>query len=144
MRDALLAAALTLAAWGGSASAEDGPPTLDIERTCQASQTAGKAISDNASVEGCMRSEQAARDELKKRWSEFPTAAKSQCSQQANAGGYPSYVETVTCLELASGTVPTQSERARGLTRKEKGGDLTAEPSPRQRTNPIDVLENRR
>ena len=60
----------------------------------------------------------------------------------------------ITCLELASGTVPTQSTAGgtavdgpgspRGdKGRREAGTNLTKEPPASQRTDPIDVLENK-
>ena len=151
-RAAVLPAALAgLALWAAPARADDGVPKLDIEATCKSAQAASVSTSDNASLDGCLRSEREARDEVKKRWGDYTPAAKAQCSKQSDAGGYPSYVETVTCLELASGTVPSQPGTDKAATqgpgapkgasaRGEKGSALTAEPSPKQRTNPIDVL----
>lgn len=144
-------AAIGLALLAGPALAADGPPKLDVESTCRSAQRAQVAISDKASLEGCLRSERGAHDELKKRWGDFPASAKTQCSQQFKAGGSPSYVELVTCLELASGTTPTQADAtkaggstdvggAAGAGEKKAGSRLTREPSPSQRTNPIDVL----
>ncbi|WP_232628418.1 hypothetical protein [Methylobacterium sp. Leaf118] len=153
-----LSAALGLSLLAGQALAEGGPPRLDVEATCQSAQRAQVSISDKASLEGCLRSERSAHDELKKRWSDFPASAKTQCSQQFKAGGAPSYVELVTCLELASGTVPAQSEAVRsdaakpgtsdvggaaGAGEKKAGSRLTREPPPTQRTNPIDVLNDK-
>lgn len=152
MTTRLLLAALGLAAVATSALADDGPPKLDVESTCRSAQRAQVSISDNASLEGCLRSERSAQDELKKNWGKFPGAAKTQCSQQFKAGGSPSYVELVTCLELASGTVPSQgadqgAESAVGGGKappeRRSGTALTREPSPAQRTNPIEVLRDK-
>ncbi|GEP09701.1 hypothetical protein [Methylobacterium gnaphalii] len=140
-----LCAALGLTLLAGHAMAE-GPPEFDVRETCRSSGSAQLGPSEKDSQDGCLRSERAAHDELKRRWGEFSTAAKAQCSKQATAGGSPSYVETVTCLELATGTVPAQtgdgSPRPAAPARKESS-TLTAEPSARQRTNPIDVLERK-
>lgn len=140
-------ALLALAALAGPARA-DAVPKLDVERTCQSAAKA--SVSDNASYDGCLRSEREARREAERRWGDFTPAAKKQCESQFRAGGYPSYVEMVTCLELASGTVPTQP-RGPGSSTGDTAGDarraretapsrLTQEPSPNQRTNPIEVL----
>jgi hypothetical protein len=123
----LAALVLTLA----PAVAADGPPSLDIEKTCQSAASAG--VNDNASKDGCLRSERSAKDEVRRRWGEFPPAAKRQCEKQFEAGGFPSYVEMVTCLELASGT-GLKSDGQQG------GTSVTKEPHPSQRTDPIEVL----
>ncbi|KQQ31736.1 hypothetical protein ASF53_03345 [Methylobacterium sp. Leaf123] len=146
-----LLAALSLGLVCGAAQAEDGPPKLDVEATCQSAQRVQKTLSDTVSPDACLNSERGAERDLKTRWSQFPSAAKTQCSQQFQAGGFPSYVELLTCLELASGTVPSQpaldpSAKSDGsaATRDQKGGStLTREPAPTQRTNPIEVLENK-
>ncbi|WP_336490721.1 hypothetical protein [Methylobacterium nigriterrae] len=141
-----------LALLAGPAAAAEGPPKLDIDATCKSAATADVSGSDNASVEGCLRSEREARKEAERRWGDYTPAAKSQCEKQFQAGGYPSYVEMVTCLELASGTVPTQADGDRRATggagaprrpagsRERDSGNLSSEPSPSQRTDPIEVL----
>ncbi|MEH3119255.1 MAG: hypothetical protein PGN25_17105 [Methylorubrum populi] len=151
-RTPLLLAAVSLCVLAGAARADDGPPKLDIESTCKSAERAQVSLDDNANKDACLNSERGAHADLKKRWSEFPASAKKQCSQQFQAGGYPSYVELVTCLELASGTVPSQPAHDRPAHSDVGGGSggggkessrLTREPSPAQRTDPIDVLHNR-
>ncbi|NEU10631.1 hypothetical protein G3T14_00620 [Methylobacterium sp. BTF04] len=135
-RTPLLAGAFALMMLVAPALGAEGPPDLDIARTCQSAASA--SVSDTASQDGCLRSERAAHDEVKRRWGEFTPAAKSQCEKQFEAGGFPSYVEMVTCLELASGTgLPRQSG---DRTSPQTPSSVTKEPSPAQRTNPIDVL----
>lgn len=132
----------------------DAVPNLDVEKTCRSAQVANTSISDQANYDGCLRSERDARKEAERQWGTYTTAAKRQCEDQFKAGGYPSYVEMVTCLELASGTVPTQSNeggRAVGgpgsprdvKAQREGAANLTKEPPASQRTDPIKVLENK-
>ena len=152
-RTPLLLAALSLGPVCGAARAEDGPPKLDVTATCQSAQRVQKTLSDNVSADACLNSERGAERDLKKRWSEFPAAARTQCTQQFQAGGFPSYVELLTCLELASGAVPTQpaldsagkSDGGGAASRGDRkgGSTLTREPAPTQRTNPIEVLEGK-
>lgn len=145
MRPILAACALALLAAPavpGRALA-DAVPNLDIEKTCKSANQASVGLSDNANEQGCLRSERDARKEAEKSWGSYKPAAKAQCESQFKAGGYPSYVEMVTCLELASGAVPTQSGGAGGAPRGKGTGDLTREPAPSQRTDPIEVLEKR-
>lgn len=148
-----LALALTLGLLAGSALA-DAVPDLDVEKTCRSAQIAGSGVSDKASYDGCLRSENDARREAQNHWGSYSEPAKRQCEAQFKAGGYPSYVEMVTCLELASGTVPTQTgdggkavggPGSPGAVRAQREGatSLTREPPASQRTNPIEVLENK-
>lgn len=125
------------------ASAEDGPPRLDIEKTCKSSAGAEVRLNETASVDSCLRSERGAESDLKREWSTFPDAAKKQCASQFQAGGYPSYVETLTCLELASGIAPAQTGDKAAAKRQREGGSLVTEPSPNQRTDPIEVLNDK-
>ncbi|GJD93806.1 hypothetical protein [Methylobacterium iners] len=102
------------------AQAQAGPPELDIQATCRSAGSSGVST-EVQSRDGCLRSEREARDEVKRRWGEFSTEAKTQCAKQSELGGSPGYVEFVTCLELASGSGPVRA-------------------TPNQRTNPIEVL----
>lgn len=152
MRSLLPAAALLGLAV--TAAHADAVPSLDVERTCRSAQVTNTTISDQANYDGCLRSEREAKKEAEQHWGSYTAAAKRQCQDQFKAGGFPSYVEMVTCLELASGTVPTQSNeggRAVGgpgslrdvKAQQEGGANLTREPPASQRTNPIQVLENK-
>lgn len=108
------------------AYAQAGPPDLDVAATCKSAGSISVGTQEE-SRDGCLRSEREARDEVKRRWSEFSPEAKTQCGKQAELGGSPGYVEMVTCLELASGS-------------KGAGSSTPTKPDPNQRTNPIDVL----
>ena len=150
-----LALAIGLLAGAALAPAlADAVPDLDVEKTCRSAQIAGSGVSDKASYDGCLRSENDARKEAQNHWGSYSEPAKRQCEAQFKAGGYPSYVEMVTCLELASGTVPTQTgEGGKSVggpgspgnveARREGATSLTKEPAASQRTNPIEVLENK-
>ena len=152
-RKSLFPAVLALGLVSGAALAADGPPDLDVEATCKSAERVQRTLSDNPSKDACLNSERSAQTDLKKRWGQFPAPAKSQCTQQFQAGGFPSYVELLTCLELASGTVPTQPSSdqpatsdvggAAGSGGRKTGSSLTREPAPTQRTNPIEVLDGK-
>ncbi|MCJ2086270.1 hypothetical protein MKK88_09710 [Methylobacterium sp. E-005] len=146
--------ALLTLALAPSAARADAVPNLDVERTCQSAQVANTSISDQANYDGCLRSEREAKKEAERHWGNYTPAAKRQCQNQFKAGGYPSYVEMVTCLELASGTVPTQSNEGGQAVggpgsprdvkaQRESGTNLTKEPPASQRTNPIQVLDGK-
>lgn len=132
----------------------DTVPTYDIEQTCRSAQVAGTGASDRANFDGCLRSERDARKQAQDHWGDYTATAKAQCREQFKAGGYPSYVEMITCLELASGTVPAQSgtggdatggpgSPGTGKARREGAENLTKEPPASQRIDPLKVLENK-
>ncbi len=147
-----LPAALLLLGFAAHAQA-DTVPNLDVEKTCRSSQIADPSVNDKASYEGCLRSEKEAKRQAEKNWGSYAPAAKRQCEAQFKAGGYPSYVEMITCLELATGVVPGQNTNDTAVggqgTAKSAGVEgqdaenLTKEPSASQRTDPIKVLEKK-
>jgi hypothetical protein len=49
----------------------------------------------------CRRDEQDARDKLKDDWSQYSGEDRSRCADFVRVGGPPSYVELLTCLEMA-------------------------------------------
>jgi hypothetical protein len=49
----------------------------------------------------CQRDEQDARSKLEKDWSQYSAAQRNQCDGLVTTGGAPSYVELLTCLEMA-------------------------------------------
>jgi hypothetical protein len=49
----------------------------------------------------CQRDEQDARSKLEKDWSQYSAAQQRQCDGLVTTGGAPSYVELLTCLEMA-------------------------------------------
>jgi hypothetical protein len=89
----LLAAAFALI--GGGPSSADEVPTYNLSPSCRA-ETATAAGDKN-----CMKDEQSARAILVKQWSEFAPTDRSTCARVEEAGGAPSYVELLTCLQTA-------------------------------------------
>jgi hypothetical protein len=73
-------------------------PNLDAARSCRA-EAAGSlgAKKDN---ESCLKTEQAARDQLAKDWTGFATGDRSTCTGQSSIGGQATYTELLTCLEM--------------------------------------------
>ena len=51
----------------------------------------------------CERDENNARAALEKEWSQFTLSDKAHCVRLGTLGGSPSYVELLTCLEMAKG-----------------------------------------
>ena len=71
----------------------DPVPTFNLGAICTADSTRGS--------EACVRSENAARDDLAREWEQFPAADRTRCVQLATMSKMPSYVQVITCLEMA-------------------------------------------
>jgi len=77
----------------------DGPPTLAVEAGCR--ETARLDPLQQVTVETCMQQERDARAQLVKSWDTFSALDRSHCQGLVNAGGLPSYVELLTCLDIS-------------------------------------------
>jgi hypothetical protein len=89
--------------WNGSAhysacSRSEKVPTFDLQ-PCRGAGALDPVRSGAA--QSCMDDEQGARRELQKRWLSFPAADRRTCSAEIQAGGQPSYVELLVCLQDA-------------------------------------------
>jgi hypothetical protein len=95
----VLTAAIILGAVSAAAARDDGPPTVDIQKTCrESSNVLSLAGSDNQDFEACMSDEQAAREQLVKGWANYPAAARAQCIKPKEY--LPDYVEWQSCLDM--------------------------------------------
>lgn len=73
----------------------DTVPKFDISRGCNAEATS------QAEMDACVRDENEARDALQPQWSQFAAPDKLDCIKETSMDGTPSYVELLTCLEMA-------------------------------------------
>jgi hypothetical protein len=73
-------------------------PTFDTRPTCA---DAAAEVSLTRTVERCQESEQQARESLASQWGSFPNADEASCTAETRIGGFPSYVQLLTCLEMA-------------------------------------------
>jgi hypothetical protein len=78
-----------------AAFAADKVPSFDIARECSFE---GSVLGNQ---QQCIQDEKQARDQLQKEWSQFPANDKRQCQDTATMAGTASYVEFITCLEMA-------------------------------------------
>jgi hypothetical protein len=74
-------------------------PQFNVESGCRAAATTG--VREGNSADACLRDEQQARDKVQQQWGTFSSASQSRCLRLSNSGGAPSYVELLTCLEMA-------------------------------------------
>jgi hypothetical protein len=98
----------------------DTVPTFDIVRECRYEG------GSTANVEQCSRDETAALAQLKTEWSQFARTDQKTCMVTTTTGGFASYVELLTCLEMARDVArPNNSPvdpRARPASRPELAG----------------------
>jgi hypothetical protein len=73
----------------------DAVPKFDIVKECR--------FEGGSTVEfdRCSQDEAAALERLKANWAQFIGVDKSTCLSMAMVGGFASYVELLTCLEMA-------------------------------------------
>jgi hypothetical protein len=76
----------------------DRVPEMNIEPSCHA---AAAAVIGNRNEDACKRDEHDARGKLEQEWGQFKAADRTHCVNLATLGGSPSYVELLTCLEMA-------------------------------------------
>jgi hypothetical protein len=81
----------------------DTVPNFDIVKECR--YEGGSA----ANVEQCLRDEAAAMGQLKTEWAQSVGAEKRSCMVTTQIGGFASYVELLTCLEMAGGITSAPS-----------------------------------
>jgi hypothetical protein len=85
--------------------ATDSVPTLNVDQVCQGiAQQGGVTFHDPQIAQekkDCLDSEQAIRDELVQKWSNFNASDKIACTNESRMGGDSSYTELLTCLEMA-------------------------------------------
>jgi hypothetical protein len=74
----------------------EGVPVFDAAAGCRAAQS-----DMPANFEACMKDEQNARAQLGAEWDRFLASDRATCTQNEMDGGTPSYVELLTCLQMA-------------------------------------------
>lgn len=94
----LASAALTavLLSSGLFIAAADEVPTYNLSPSCH-SETVTVA-----SDRRCLQDEQQARDTLVQQWSHFAASDRTSCQLIEDTAGAPSYVELLTCLQMAA------------------------------------------
>jgi hypothetical protein len=79
--------------------AADPVPKFDTGPICRSAGAA--AVMGTRDTAACERDEINARTTLEKEWSQFTPSDKARCGRLMTSGGGPSYVDLLTCLELA-------------------------------------------
>ena len=73
----------------------DSLPKFDIARECRSEG------GSQATLDQCAADEANARDQLQPQWTQFSPHDKAVCITETSMDGTPSYVELLTCLEMA-------------------------------------------
>jgi hypothetical protein len=74
------------------------PPALNVAPSCRAAAVIRHGGGD---LNACLQAERRARATLDKQWRTFSRAERTRCDTLATLGGPPSYVELLTCLQMA-------------------------------------------
>jgi hypothetical protein len=80
--------------------AADPVPKFDTGPSCRSAGAAAVMATRNTAA--CERDENNARATLEKEWSQFTPSDQARCVGLVTLGGGPSYVELLTCLEMAN------------------------------------------
>jgi hypothetical protein len=80
-------------------TASESVPNFDPWPGCFVGAQTGVELRPN--VAACVRHEQQARNSLLKRWHRFSMSDKNSCVAAAESAGPPSYIELLTCLDIA-------------------------------------------
>jgi hypothetical protein len=84
------------------AALADDVPTYDVRSTCRA-ETHDDPGAGTAAT--CLADEQKARETLVAQWAQFDAESKKSCAQlEGVTAGLRSYVELLTCLQIAKDT----------------------------------------
>ena len=87
-------------------------PAYDVAPGCRAAVTVTPG-----SFDSCMKDEQSARAQLAASWDRFAGPQRDNCVQAENTGGSPSYVELLTCLQMAQDAKTLPADRTDGTNR---------------------------
>jgi len=74
-------------------------PKFDIERTCRPAAAASTLPGRDSSA--CQRDESDARSKLELEWTQYSASQRASCAGFASLDNTASYVELLTCLEMA-------------------------------------------
>ena len=85
-------------------------PEFKIESCSAAEEMSGSAARN---VQACLQDEQTAKDTLRQNWRSYDPSKRNHCQRLLKAGGKPSYVELLTCLEMKTGPTTTPTDNTR-------------------------------
>jgi hypothetical protein len=104
----------------------DSVPQFDIVRECRLED------GETATLDRCSQDETAALSELKTQWEKFSSVDRKTCMATTTVGGFASYVDLLTCLEMARDVAnennnPQDSRTGSGPARPDRTGVTVGE-----------------
>jgi hypothetical protein len=93
-----IAAGLILALSAAPVLAES-VPRIDFMKVCRS--TSGSPVNKDQ-LKTCLDSEGKVRDELAQNWGKYSAASRAQCTSGLQGAYHPSYIELISCLEMAN------------------------------------------
>jgi hypothetical protein len=103
---------IAIAAMLSPITVSDTVPRFDVAKECRF-ETASTSDFDK-----CAQDEAAALQQLRMEWSQFASTDRAACTGDATIGGVESYVDLLTCLELAK-ELRDEENSARGPAKAE-------------------------
>jgi hypothetical protein len=91
----------------------DPVPHINVEKSCTDSASVTGGVSFQNDMNSCVTDEQDARSLLQKQWAQYAASDKNEC-MRASSDYLPSYVELLTCLELAKAARSLPEEQGMG------------------------------
>jgi hypothetical protein len=88
-------------------------PNVDFKKTCNETANVIVGLNSQNDLSGCLSDEQDAHNLLVKQWSQFAPIDKQRCVR-TSSGYLPSYVELLTCLEMAKEARTLPSDQTMG------------------------------
>lgn len=82
------------------AGVADAVPSFDIAVNCKAEVAETRSFGET--LDYCMQEEENSKRQLAGEWDRFARQDKTVCITETSSDGTPSYVELLTCLELAA------------------------------------------
>jgi hypothetical protein len=88
-----------------------GLPSIDLQKLCHTSERTMAGLSGDPmkTYDSCMSDEQDAREQLLKDWLTYPSSDRALCMREMDY--LPSYVEWITCAEMAKDLRRIRKER---------------------------------
>jgi hypothetical protein len=80
-----------------------GAPALNVQKICKTRDADAKMFKSTTgqSVEECVHDEEAARQQLDTLWEKTSARFRNQCTSEARMLGTTSYLDLLTCLQMA-------------------------------------------
>ena len=86
-------------------------PHLQYQASCRGAIEATKAAGGR-NENACLNDEMAAEATLHQEWKHFSSDQRDHCLRLQSAGGSPSYVELLTCVELGKAVKDLKAKRS--------------------------------